>query len=82
MARAGGVKHSRAHEAAVQGLVSRAAAGDQSDFSGLEGFASDEFVLFARDDDVSMSSDKPIQAFFKKSVRRIQKLFHVSSPTS
>ena len=66
----------------VQGLMSGAAAGDQCDLARLEGFAANEFGSSPRDDEVSMGSGEPVQAFVKQSVRRIQKLFHVSSLTS
>ena len=80
LAGAGGVEHAWPDEPRVQGLVARAAAGNQRHLAGRQRFAANEMLLIAEHDEVGVRRREALEALLQHRLRRVEKLLHVFPP--
>src|SRR5580704_1429712 len=76
LTRAGGVEHADTHEAGMERLVPRAAAGEQRDLTRLWQAPAHELALRPEHDDVGMRGGEAIEALGKDSIGGIHQLLH------
>ena len=80
LAGAGGVEHADPDETGMQGLMARAAAGDQRDLARRERPPADELALLAQHDDVGMRLREAVEALGEDIVHGIDQLLHSCPP--